>query len=36
MKLNADKLKNLGWRPEIGLEEAYRRMIMGMKRECEG
>lgn len=33
MKLNADKLKNLGWRPEIGLEEAYRRMIMGMKRE---
>lgn len=36
MKLNSDKLKNVGWKPEIGLEEAYRRMIMGMKRESEG
>lgn len=30
MKLNADKLKKLGWEPEIGLEEAYRRMIQSM------
>ena len=30
MKLNADKLKSLGWKPEIGLEEAYRRMIQSM------
>lgn len=27
MKLNSDKLQSLGWKPEIGLEEAYRRMI---------
>lgn len=33
MKLNSDKLKKLGWMPEIGLEEAYRRMIIGIKRE---
>lgn len=30
MKLNADKLKNLGWKPQIGLEEAYRRMIQSI------
>lgn len=35
MKLNSDKLKKLGWMPEIGLEEAYRRMIIGIKREVE-
>lgn len=27
MKLNSDKLQKLGWKPEIGLKEAYRRMI---------
>lgn len=27
MKLNSDKLQQLGWRPEVGLEESYRRMI---------
>ena len=27
MKLNSDKLQKIGWKPEIGLEEAYRRMI---------
>lgn len=31
MKLNSDKLKKLGWTPEIGLEEAYRRMIKSMQ-----
>ena len=30
MKLNSDKLQNLGWKPEIGLEEAYRRLICSM------
>ena len=30
MKLNSDKLKNLGWMPQIGLEEAYRRMMKSM------
>ena len=27
MKLNSDKLQALGWKPEVGLEEAYRRMM---------
>ena len=27
MKLNSNKLQALGWLPQIGLEEAYRRMI---------
>ena len=31
MKLNSDKLQSLGWKPEVGLEEAYRRMISSMK-----
>lgn len=30
MKLNSDKLQKLGWRPEVGLEESYRRMIAQM------
>lgn len=30
MKLSADKLISLGWKPQIGLEEAYRRMIAAM------
>ena len=30
MKLNSDKLKKLGWMPQIGLEEAYRRMMKSM------
>ncbi|MDO5813924.1 MAG: NAD-dependent epimerase/dehydratase family protein [Bacillota bacterium] len=30
MKLNSDKLQKLGWKPEIGLEEAYKRMIACM------
>lgn len=33
MALNSDKLQALGWKPEIGLEEAYRRMIKGMRLE---
>lgn len=31
MKLNSDKLQSLGWKPEIDLENAYRRMIEQMK-----
>lgn len=27
MKLNSDKMQALGWIPEVGLEEAYRRLI---------
>lgn len=30
MKLNSDKLQKLGWKPEVGLEEAYERMIQSM------
>lgn len=30
MKLNSNKLQQLGWKPEIGLEEAYKRMIEDM------
>lgn len=33
MKLNSDKLQALGWTPEIGLEDAYKRMIEQMKIE---
>lgn len=31
MKLNSDKLQSLGWVPQVGLEEAYRRMMKYMK-----
>lgn len=31
LKLNSDKLQSLGWKAEIDLEEAYRRMIEAMK-----
>lgn len=31
MKLNSDKLQKIGWKPEIGLEEAYKRTIKWMK-----
>lgn len=31
MKLNSDKLQRLGWKPEIDLEEAYRRLIKSME-----
>ena len=30
MKLSSNKLQKLGWNPEIGLEEAYNRMIEDM------
>jgi UDP-glucuronate decarboxylase len=33
MKINSDKLQALGWQPEVGLEEAYRRMIKDMKEQ---
>lgn len=31
LNLNVDKLSSLGWKPEFGLEESYRRMIIDMK-----
>ena len=31
MDLDTSKLRNLGWRPQVGLEEAYRRLIRSMK-----
>lgn len=31
MKLNSDKLQKLGWKPKVGLEEMYYRMIQSMK-----
>lgn len=31
LSLNTDKLESLGWQAEVGLEEAYRRMIKSMK-----
>ena len=31
LNLNVDKLALLGWKPDIGLEEAYKRLIAGMK-----
>ena len=32
MKLNSSKLQALGWKPEIGLEEAYKRMILDVEK----
>jgi dTDP-glucose 4,6-dehydratase len=31
--LNTEKLESLGWQAEVGLEEAYRRMIESMKKK---
>ncbi len=31
MKLNSDKLKKLGWQPQVNLKEAYIRLIKSMK-----
>ena len=31
MRLNSDKLQALGWKPMIGLEEMYTRMIKSME-----
>lgn len=35
MKLNSDKLQALGWKPQIGLEESYKRMIKEMSTKYE-
>ena len=31
LNLNVEKLSSIGWKPSVGLEEAYRRMIEGMR-----
>ena len=31
MKLNTTKMQSLGWKPEVGLEDAYKRMIKSMR-----
>lgn len=31
MKLNTAKIRALGWQPEVGLEETYRRLIQSMR-----
>jgi dTDP-glucose 4,6-dehydratase len=36
LNLNTDKIESLGWKAEIGLEEAYRRMIKSMKANIHG
>jgi len=35
LKLSSDKLQTLGWKPEIDLEEAYRRLINALMQETE-
>ena len=32
LDLNIEKINSLGWKPEIGLEEAYKRMIKSMRK----
>lgn len=32
MKLSGAKMRTLGWQPEVGMEEAYQRMIHDMRR----
>lgn len=36
MRLSSDKLKRLGWKPEVGLIEAYRRLIDYIVQNEEG
>jgi dTDP-glucose 4,6-dehydratase len=31
LNLNTTKLESLGWKAEVGIEEAYRRMVESMK-----
>lgn len=35
LNLNIDKLSSLGWKPEIGLQKAYERLISSMKINAE-
>ena len=35
MNLDTSKLRGLGWKPETGLEDMYRRMIRSMMEERE-
>jgi dTDP-glucose 4,6-dehydratase len=34
LNLNTTKLESLGWKAEIGIEEAYRRMVESMRGRC--
>ena len=36
MNLDTSKLRELGWKPETGLEDMYRRMIRSMEEDREG
>ena len=33
LPVNAGEMRALGWEPEVGLEEAYRRLIGSMKEQ---
>lgn len=33
MRLSSEKMRSLGWNPEVGLEEAYSRMIQSMSEQ---
>lgn len=35
LKLSSEKLQKLGWKPEVGLEEAYNRLLESMKSQDE-
>ena len=34
LKLNADKMRSLGWKPKVNLRESYERMIISMQAAC--
>lgn len=35
LRLDTSKIQELGWKPEVGLEEAYRRLIRDMRSESD-
>lgn len=34
IRLDSSKLQTLGWKPEVGIEEMFVRLIMSMKKSC--